>query len=275
MPIKHLRFVLAAFFIGLTAGALVVPVPVHAATYVVNTTDQRIDFGTNPCTVDHCSLWEAAITATMHPGYDRITFDLPGDPPYIIYLGDPVHLGLTYQEINLWDDDTDIDATTQPGWPIYLHGLGEAGWGMIVHSDQNTIRGLGFLGFNEAGIAVVGNENFLDRLVVGDYLGEGLIPAPIDVHTGIHLSGDDNTVRGASIANARTGILVDGSNETIEDSHIGFIFGSSSLRGNRDGIRLNGSGNTIQRNVILGNSENGIWALSDGNTIIRNRIGLD
>jgi parallel beta-helix repeat protein len=68
---------------------------------------------------------------------------------------------------------------------------------------------------------------------------------------------------------------VDGSNETIEDSHIGFIFGSSSLRGNRDGIRLNGSGNTIQRNVILGNSENGIWALSDGNTIIRNRIGLD
>jgi parallel beta-helix repeat protein len=275
MKIRPFRSTTTAFLFGLTVGALALPVPVRAGTYVVNTTDQRIDSGTNPCTVDHCSFWEAAITATMRPGPDRITFDLPGDPPYIIYIGDPENPGRVYPEITVWDDDTEIDGTTQPGGPIYLHGLGEAGWGMIVYSNHNSIRGLGFLGFNESGIAVAGDGNFLDRLIVGEYIGGGLIPAPTFNEEGIHLYGNDNTIRGVQVGNNGIGILSCGARSTVQDSHVGTIMEGGTRRGNDFGIDFRiGGGGTIERNTILGN-EYGIFLSSGDNTVVRNYVGLD
>jgi parallel beta-helix repeat protein len=276
MKTNNLRRIAVGCVLGLAAGALGRPAPVQAATYVVNTTDQRWDLGDWPCTADHCSLWEAVVSANVHPGPDRITFNIPGDGPKIIYLGDPVSLGRTYQELNVWDDDTEIDATTQPGWPIYLHGLGEAGWGMIVHSNRNAIRGLGFLGFIEAGIAVFGNANFLDRLVVGDYLGEGLIPAPILNEKGIYLYGNDNTMRGVQVGNNSLGISSKGTGTTVQDSRVGTLVDGSSRMGNGIGIEYDTSavGGTIERNTILGN-EYGIFIGSGGNTIVRNYIGMD
>ncbi|MBN2086035.1 MAG: right-handed parallel beta-helix repeat-containing protein [Anaerolineales bacterium] len=271
---RYLRIITTFGILGLVAGALAIPSTVQASTYVVNTTDQRWDLGDWPCTLDHCSLWEAVVSANVHPGPDRITFDLPGDPPYIIYLGDPAHPGLTYQELNIWDNDTEIDATTQPGGKVYLHGLGNAGTGMIIRSDRNTVRGLGFLGFNSDGIRVNGERNFLYRIAVGEYLGEGFIPEPTSNEIGILLSGEDNTIRGATVANNAVGIDVRAGHSTIQDSHIGTVIRGATRRGNHRGISLSTAGyeTTIERNTIVGN-ELGIQVYSGGNTIIRNYIG--
>jgi hypothetical protein len=277
MKNRILRFGIAFIVFSLVTGVLAFPSPVHATTYVVNTTDSRFDPGPSPCTLDHCSLWEAVASANSHAGPDRITFAIPGDGPHIIYFRSEIE-GVTFPSPGLYviDDETEIDGTTQPGWPVYLHGVGEVLAGLSLYSNHNTIRGLGFLGFYYGLSVAAGSENnFIDRVVSGDYLGEGLILAPFDNHTGIHLAGSNNTVRGVSVANNHTGILVDGENERIEDSRIGFLNGSSSRRGNVDGIRINEPGNTIERNVIIGNSDHGIWALSEGNIMIRNRIGLD
>jgi parallel beta-helix repeat protein len=277
MKNRILRFVIAFIVLSLVMGALAWPSPVYAATYVVNTTDSRWDRGTNPCTVDHCSLWEAVYMANTHSGPDRITFNLSGDGPHVIYFRTESE-GVSFRSpgLHVVDDETEIDATTQPGWPIYLHGLGEVMSGLTLESNRNAIRGLGFLGFYIGLSVEEGSENnFIDRVVSGDYLGGELVLTPIGNHTGIDLTGGNNTVRGASVANNNTGIWVVGSNEHIEDSHIGFISGHSSHRGNDIGIRLNGDGNTVERNTIIGNYEKGIWALSSGNIIVRNRIGLD
>jgi parallel beta-helix repeat protein len=274
MKTKLLRYLLTFVILGLVTGALARPTPVFAATYVVNTTDLRVDSGDHPCTVDHCSLWEAVIMANMHPGPDRITFNLPGEGPYFIYLGTPE--GETYDFVILADDETEIDGTTQPGWPIYLHGMGETGWAILVRSNRNTIRGLGFLGFTEFGVQIQGNDNFLDRVILGEYLKGGLIAGPINNYIGAHITGDNNVVRGAYVANNQYGIWVEGSNNRIEYSHIGSIFGSSTGQGNQEGVFLQlGSGNIIDGNVFLGNSNDGIFVLSNGNTILRNRVGVD
>ncbi len=246
--------------------------PAYAAEYVVNTLDIEVEAGSAPCTSSHCSLFEAIFMADTHPGPDRITFRLPGDPPYVILLR--TSEGIWSGCPPVFDDDTEIDGTTQPGWPIYLHGMGLVMTDLDLMSDHNTVRGLGFLGAY-FGLNVEGNHNFIDRVVAGDYLGGGFIAAPFANATGIFVEGENNVIRGVSVANNDYGIWVDGDNQAIEDSQIGFLSGASSRRGNLAGIRLNGVGNTIQRNTILGNYDYGIWALSSGNVILRNRIGLD
>jgi parallel beta-helix repeat protein len=277
MKIKLLRYLITFVILGLVIGALALPSPVYATTYTVNTTDANFESGSTPCNSLHCSLWEAVFMANTHSGPDRITFSLPGDGSHIIYFRTESE-GVSFASPGLFvvDDETEIDATTQPGWPIYLHGLGAVMSGLTLYSNRNTIRGLGFLGFYKGlSVEAESENNFIDRVVSGDYLGGELVLAPIGNHTGIELTGGNNTVRGASVANNNTGILVDGSNQQIEDSHIGFISGPSSLRGNDVGIRLNGSGNTVERNTIIGNYDKGLWVLSSGNIVVRNRIGLD
>jgi parallel beta-helix repeat protein len=278
MNTKILRYSIPIAILAMMTGTLASPSPVYAATYEVNTTDPDIEYDNpSPCNARHCSLWEAVITANMHPGPDRITFNLPGDGPHIINFASTEHPGLTFPWVDLWDDETEIDATTQPGWPVYLDGMGETGWAMVVHSSHNTIRGLGFLGFTESGLDILeGSENnFIDRVVVGDYLAGGFIEGPIGNNIGIRVRGDNNTLRGVYAANNSMGIYVEGSNQHIEDSLIGFISGSSARMANGEGIWVKGSETTIERNTIIGNYDEGIMVESDGNIIVRNRIGLD
>ncbi|MCX6072274.1 MAG: right-handed parallel beta-helix repeat-containing protein [Chloroflexi bacterium] len=246
-------------------------VPAEASSYVVNTTDNTWD---GHCDA-HCSLWDAQQAAFVHPGPDRITFAIPRDGPYVIMLATPE--GRTFDPVAVGDDGTEIDATTQPGWPVYLHGLGLAGYGMILASDENTVRGLGFLGFTEAGLAIEGEGNFIDRVVAGDYLGEGLILAPIGNQVGIQIDGEDNTLRGVGVANNTTGILITARGQTIQDSQIGYLSGSSSRRGNEKGLLAyaTAGGNTIQRNAVMGNTEAGIELWSSGNVLTENKVGLD
>jgi len=267
-PIHRIPAGLAAAVLLLSVTAIL---PASAGTLTVNTTDTILD---GRCD-SHCSLSDAVIVANMHAGPDRITFSIPGEGPYIIYLGTAE--GRVFMEPNVWDDETEIDATTQPGYPVYVHGMGEAGWGLIIHSNRNTVRGLGFLGFNEAGLAIEGDGNFIDRVVAGDYLGEGLIPAPIGNHVGILINGEDNTLRGVSVANNHHGIEIFGRGQHIQDSQIGFLSGSSSRRGNETGLLAYAvaSGNIIERNSVMGNTEIGINVWSSGNILTGNKIGLD
>jgi parallel beta-helix repeat protein len=250
---------------------LATPFSAEAATYTVNTTDNTWD---GHCDT-HCSLWDAQQAAFVHPGPDRITFAIPGDGPYVIMLATPE--GRTFDPVAVGGDGTEIDATTQPGWPVYLHGLGLAGYGMILASDENTVRGLGFIGFVEAGIHIGGDRNFLDRIVAGDFLEGGLIPAPVGNAVGIEIAGEDNTLRGVSVANNTRGILISGRGQTIQDSQIGFLSGSSSRRGNEKGLLAyaTADGNTIERNSVMGNTESGIEVWSSGNVLTRNKVGLD
>jgi len=258
-------------FLAVLLAPLASAEPAEASSYVVNTTDSTWD---GHCD-SHCSLWDAQQAAYLHPGPDRITFALPGDGPHVIMLATPE--GRTVDPVAIGGDGTTIDATTQPGWPVYLHGMGLAGWGMIVAADDCTVNGLGFLGFTEAGLLVSGERNFVFQVVAGDFMEEGFVAAPLGNHVGIELAGAENAVRQSLVTNNDVGILAHGLRQHVYGSHIGFQSGGASRRGNEDGIKLQAGsdGSIIETNDFVGNTRNALTIYSSGNVIRRNSIGRD
>lgn len=118
-------------------------------------------------------------------------------------------------------------------------------------SPQNLVVG-NYIGTNAAGSAALGNGTF-----------------------GVRLRDSDNTVRNNVISgNTLSGIRVESDGHLIEGNRVG-------LNGSADGAIPNATGveiffdnnNTIQDNVISGNSEHGLVIDSDDNTVQDNLIG--
>jgi hypothetical protein len=102
---------------------------------------------------------------------------------------------------------------------------------------------------------------------------------------GLQCSGNAITLRELVItAFSLYGILVDGANNSVEGSYVGTdATGTADLGNGEDGVRINGSNNTIggasaaRRNVISGNNDEGVDINpgAAGNVVIGNYIGTN
>ncbi|MEP6946149.1 MAG: NosD domain-containing protein, partial [Acidobacteriota bacterium] len=100
-------------------------------------------------------------------------------------------------------------------------------------------------------------------------------------HDGLYfLLAGNSIVRGLIIEFFRSGIYFDaGGNNVVENCYIGTDPTGTLSMGNDTGIFVNSTNNRIgglsptQRNVISGNSSNGILLFADGNTVVGNYIG--
>lgn len=270
--------VLAIVLIGLA-----VPSTVQAdSILVVNTTEDSTD---HVCDASNCTLREAIEEANRHTGPDRIRFDIPGAPPYVIRLESPLP--------NLTDDQTVIEGDSEPeydGRPvIVLDGAGSY-HGLYLDSDGNAIFAISLINFPSGGSGVANTQGAInlrgdDNLVADNYIG--LDPSGTEGPSGggVRIEGDhafllDNVIS----SNWDFEINVyRGEGATIQGNLIGTDLSGMGSRANpySYGIymwnpvdTLIGGSDPDQRNVISGHLV-GIGVGASPTEIIGNYIGTD
>jgi parallel beta-helix repeat protein len=238
------------------------------------------------------SLREAIELANANGVEDVITFSLPELDPGIISVESPLPA--------LTEGGTAIngDFRDGPGPDIMLlWSKLSTGWvsGLIIESNCNVITGLAIAEFTHHGIRIdYGDGNRIE----GCYIGTDLTGAPcgngsvLPYHNytmGISLLGaNQNTVTG-NVVCAQTALIAavgvyvgpgSDSNE-VTSNWIGTNqAGDPGLGNDGDGLKIhNSSNNTVDGNVLSGNSRQGVYvqgagAPADGNQISNNLIGL-
>ncbi len=180
------------------------------------------------------SLRQAISDANANPGYDAITFNIPGGGVQTITPTTPL------PDVT---DPTLIDATTQPGYAgtplIQLNG-GNIFYNLPYYPPNYPIP-------NVNGLTLAGGESTVKGLDINRFSGYG-----------IGLSGDGNTISGDFIGTDPTGTRSQGNSN-------GGIY--SETRENQIG----GSG-AANRNLISGNGGYGITLASAGNLPTNNRV---
>lgn len=200
-----------------------------------------------------CTLRAAMQTAEYTAGADVITVNsalvvviAPDDPLPVLGTGD----------------------VTIMGNGVFLSGLnaGSGAAGFEISSSDNKIQGFRIFGFNAAGVRIVGGSNNVIG-VDGD---------------GVNDATEKNWIYSQTLG---YGIYVYGNGTRISGNYIGTSDGSSAAP-NRWGIYVeagtdnligtdgDGVSDTLERNVISGNSSRGIEIYSDSNTIAGNYIGV-
>jgi CSLREA domain-containing protein len=212
------------------------PAPASAGggIIVVNTVDDSDD---GFCNVAHCSLREAINWANTMAGTPTITFDIPGPGPHEIEL---CHYLPAFTS-----SGTTVDGSSEPDF---------AGIPIVVIKPA-------FLSSSPPPLTHV--------------------PECIPPSVGLWIDTSDITVRDLSIVGFRqswagiaAGIVINsGSGNLVLLNYIG-IDPSGTPDGNRDGVLLGASGQTIQSNAISAN-ENGIHILAGNQAIYDNRIGTN
>lgn len=93
--------------------------------------------------------------------------------------------------------------------------------------------------------------------------------------SGLVATGSDVTIRGFAVGRFATGVIGDGPRFVLEDSHVGTnAAGSAAFANTLNGISLTKPDGTIQRNLISGNTADGL--ILDGGDrarVVDNRIG--
>ncbi len=280
-------------FAGLPQGATV---KIGGADFIISyiggtgndvtlTSVQTVRMVTNNFEAGPGSFRQAILDANVDALLDRIYFNIPGPGPHSFLLNNPLPT-ITNPVI--------IDGTTEPdyhGTPVIeLNGTFNSGstTGLRVVGGGSTIRGLAIGFFLDAGIeldAVGGNT------IVGNWIGVGADAATtLPNGTGVKVLWSGNTIGGNSIgdrnvisSNFGDGILISGtSSNTVVGNYIGVNVYGTRAQPNNVGIRIVGSNSTQigvaggARNVISGNSQQGILSQSSAVTsIVNNIIGAD
>lgn len=185
-----------------------------------------------------------------------------------------------------------LDATGDTALPNNHHGFniydagGDISIGGSVDGSRNIISGN-----DEQGVSL--DQSSVD-LIAGNYIGTNVDGSSIiangtqgiwvDSDASVDLIGGTTaTARNVISGNTYAGITIDGGSSTIQGNYIGLSAdGTTDLGNSQQGIYLQSDNNTIggpntsARNVISGNTQNGIGvnAGSDSNTIQNNYIGL-
>ncbi len=213
--------------------------PAHGASFTVTQTADSSDNCDSAC-----SLREAINDANRTPGNDDIAFDIPGTGPFVLAVSTAL------PQIT---EALSLDGYTQSGarpnnavvgsnavLQIELRGSGAANIGLALCAPNIVVRGLAITGFGSAGL-----------------------------HTA--LSGS-------------LSCLQSGSNVRVEGNFIGLEADGVTTRPNGQGIVVNGGTAHIgglalaQRNVIAGNSSNGVLYEGSGlagSSVLGNLIGSD
>lgn len=146
------------------------------------------------------SLREAVFMANAHLGPDTIRFDVRGEAPYV-FAFEP--------QMELVDDRTVLDASTQPGWElgmiqfdgspfnycrvsssggmftVILCEFGRQGSAVQVTGDSCEIYGIEFKGYQNYGLIIGGAHTIVGGPGRGNYFSTpGADPPPLDSPTG-------------------------------------------------------------------------------------------
>ncbi|MBN2556756.1 MAG: right-handed parallel beta-helix repeat-containing protein [Anaerolineales bacterium] len=257
---------------------LALPQIASASSLLVNTFDD-IDDGL--CDPVHCSLREAINAANANPGPDIIEFDVPDGGSNIIHVSSPLPA--------LTDDATTIDATTlsyYAGYPEVFLGkdVEIIDTGLLLASNDNVIRGLGFAGFGlwpydqydvAGAIVVTGSGNLIEANAIG--LGASWNT------NGIYITGPENIVRNNVISGNELGIYTNAPGQVLQGNIIGVAADGATPIHNDVGILLvMGADNTLvggaepgEGNLVSASTRNGIISYAEHITLYGNLIGTD
>jgi CSLREA domain-containing protein len=266
--------------------SLALPSPASADSFVVNNPDDTND---GLCDGSHCSLREAINAANNNPGPDTISF------AGLDATGGHITIQLNSFLNPLLDDQTTIDGTTALGYinePVInlVKDSGVIESGISIQGNNCVVRGLSMAGFFGvpsspdtqpedligAAIVITGSGN----LIEGNVLGWGAFPNS----RGVWLSGAGNSVIGNVISGNTVGIHMTGPNQVIRGNQIGTDASGTVAIPNTYGIydsQNSGGGHVIggigpaDRNVISGNTKDGVYIRSNSNTLQGNYIGTN
>lgn len=162
--------------------------------------------------------------------------------------------------------------------------------GVIMHiAEENTIGGdegqfLNFISGNViagVGISPKATNNTVQRNYIGtDRTGRVAFPNL----SGIILRGSNNRINNNVIAgNTEAGVLIDQQNpddpypigNEILSNFVGVSQSDDTIVPNTTGIYVNGLSNTINDNLVSGNTLHGIYVLQNENTISNNLVGTN
>jgi hypothetical protein len=201
---------------------------------------------------------------------------------------------------------------------------GNTSYGVTLSAPTNKVLG-NYIGTNTSGTAAIANgsgvrlANSTGGVVGGTNAGEGNLisgnttsgitcdgsaegfsilgnligtnaaaSAAVPNGTGVNLRGSGNTLGGTIAAarnvisgNTNDGVTADGTGHTITGNHIGVDGPGTAALGNGTGIRLYNSGHQVggstagARNVISGNSSNGLFVNGSSHVIAGNYVGTN
>jgi trimeric autotransporter adhesin len=257
----------------------------QAAVYVVTNTGDN--GGVNPAPFAGTgTLRQAIVDANFNAGTDTITFNIPGAGAHTIPLA------TNLPPVN---DPAVVDATTQPGFNgkpiIELDGSPGATGALLLTGGNSTVRGFVINRFTAttgptAGIVTLGSGG---NVIEGNYIGTNLAGDAVfgpgnQISYGIIVRNDRNRIEGNVLSDNSAGILLqnvapsdNSSNNLIRGNFLGTDWtGTVDLGNIRMGVFFIGAGdgNRIERNVISGNDETGVFIDSDDNVVVGNYIGV-
>lgn len=269
--------------------------PVSGAAFVVNSAENSTDInpGDGFCetATGVCTLRAAIQEANALPGADTITFSIsPDNPPIDRVIEVPWALpGITGQ-LNIQGPNL---GGIGAGANIVLDGDGTF-TGLDVAADSCAIRKLTIRNFyrgiyskDTSGLLIVGNRiGKFGYSVIDPIEGNAFEGVSLDGVIGAVIGGDTAADRNIISGNGANGILLlNSASVVIRGNYIGTTEdGTTALPNGYDGIRIAGSestGNTIggntaaRRNIISGNTGNGILLGANDNDVFGNYIGLD
>ena len=240
---------------------------------------------TNTADSGYGSLRSALLTANATPGFNTVSFQIPGGGVQTINVMSPLPT-ITNPIV--------IDGTTQPGYVgsplIQLNGAGAGSTtnGLQLEAGNSLVRGLAINYFNASGLFIEGPGG---NTAQDDYFGispDGFTPAG-NRYYGVLIHNSANNVVGGSpsAGNVISGNLMGGVYMGFEQAYGNVIAGNligTDAAGNRPvGNAMNGifvdysPSNRMIQNVVSGNYTNGIKLYgpdSINNLIFRNIIGL-
>ena len=248
------------------------------------------------------SLRQAILDANNNPGPDIIAFNIPDSDPGYVNKHNVWVIQPNSPLPSLTGGGTTIDGFTQTtnqgdknilGPEVLIEGtnLSATAWIFSIESSDNVIKGLAITGTGGAGIKIISAA--MNNTISENYIG--IDPGGSSAWgngTGIDISGSAsiNTIINNVISgNTLDGIKIAGSgtdSNYVKNNIIGLDpTGSVPIPNGRNGVLiLNGAsfnsigGDTPDRNIISGNSINGVYLSGTGtkhNLVWYNYIGTD
>lgn len=282
-----------------TFGALDLDTAAHARSVTVYTVTNT----SGDVNVKNSLPWALHQANFVTPGFDRITFDIPGDGPHIINITSTLFV----------IDQVDIDATSQPGYSgsplVWVLGSGDVPsiflltdnpWGTGT-SSVSSIRGFGLARYTANAVTILpsseGNwiqENWMGFMPTANGVERVRWSGRPGAHNtrGVGLSSSWNVIRWNTISGVENGITI-GLPSLQGAPYIGNWITENKIGTNPEGTSTAGYGNAGDgiflgegaannwigpRNVISGNGSAGIELLNRanvGSVIFGNFIGLD
>ena len=256
------------------------------------------------CDPSHCSLRQAINLANASPGFDVIEFRIPNTDP-----GRDALTGIFTirpgSSLPLIDDPVSIDGYTQPGAsPNTLASGNDAVLlieldGSLAGSFANglnlvgstTLRGLVINRFGGDAVRIWGGDG---HVVQGNFIGtDPTGTLDLGNGTGIRFIGSSrNGSFGGTTPEARNlisgnngaAVIIQGVGSTgnlVQGNYIGTDASGTSALGNGGGVSVLSGGNTVggatpgARNLVSGNSGDGLLVSGSDNLVQGNYIGTD